>query len=291
MEWMPLSHRRRPHEPLWVRQSLVALGALIAASGLELFLIPNRLTDGGVTGISILAAHLTGLPVGIFLFVLNLPFLYFGYVQIGRTFAWTTMIGVAWLAFFTFLLTPVPPVTSDTLLVAVFGGLLVGAGTGLVIRSGGSMDGSESLALTAGRRFGFTVGEVILAINVVVFGAAGFVLGWDRALYSLLAYFAAFKTIDMVVQGFDESRGVFIISGKPDAISRAVQARLGRGVTHLRGAGGYSRETLDVLYTVVTRLELAKLRNIIEDHDEDAFVAIHPVAETTGGRMRKHAIH
>lgn len=283
-------HHRRPL-PWWLRLLYVAIGAFVVAVGLELFLVPNRLIDGGVTGVSILAAYLTGWPLGAFLFALNLPFLYFGYVQIGRTFALTTCLAVALLSGFTTLLIPVPPVTTDILLVSVFGGVAVGAGTGLVIRHGGSMDGSESVALATSRATGFTVGEIILAINLVIFSVAGFILGWDRAFYSMLAYFAAFRTIDLVVQGIDESRGVFIVSPKAEEISQAIQARLGRGVTHLVGRGGYSEAALEVLYTVVTRLELAKLKGIVTDLDEDAFFAIHPVAEATSASWRKHNIH
>lgn len=261
------------------------------AVGLELFLVPNKILDGGVVGVSIILSHLTPIKLGVFIFLLNIPFFFLGYKQIGKTFALSTLFGITILSIFTFILHPIPAFTDDLLLSTVFGGIVLGFGVGLVIRNGGSLDGSEILAILFNKISPFSVGEIIMIINLVIFTVAGFVFTWEQAMYSFLAYFIAFKTIDIVIQGLDESRSVFIISDQTEDIGAAIIDRLGRGVTFLHGEGAYTGDTKKVIFTVVTRLEEAKLKTIVEDFDESAFLAIGSIAEVRGGRFKKKDIH
>lgn len=267
------------------------IGSIIAAVGLEVFLIPNQIIDGGVVGISIMAAYLTGWPLGLILLVLNLPFLYLGYMQIGKTFAISTLFSIVSLAYWVNFFIPVPGFTNDVFLAAVFGGIIVGIGVGLIIRYGGSLDGTEIVAIILGKRTGFSVGEVVMFFNIFILSSAGLVFSWDKAMYSLVAYFVAFKAIDITIDGLDESKAVFIVSDRPEEIAEVLLARLGRGVTILHGEGGYTKDDKKVLYSVITRLEIAKLKAIINEIDEGAFVTINNVHEVMGGRVKKRAIH
>lgn len=267
------------------------LGSVLAALGLEIFLIPNNIIDGGVVGISIILGYLTKFPIGAFIFTLNIPFLIFGYKQIGRTFAFSTLFSVTSLSIWVTILHPVPGLTKDIMLAAVFGGILLGIGVGLIIRYGGSLDGTEIVAIILYRRTDFSVGEVVMFFNIFILSSAGFVFGWDKAMYSLIAYFIAFKVIDITIEGLDESKAVMVVSEKPDEIAEVLLARLGRGVTYLEGRGGYTGEHKSVIYTVVTRIEIAKLKSIINDIDPNAFVTITDVHEVMEGRLGKKAIH
>lgn len=270
---------------------MLFLGSILAAFGLEEFLVPNQIIDGGVVGISIMASHITGISLSIFLIILNLPFLYLGYMQIGKTFAVSTVFSVLSLAFWVTIFHPVMQVTNDLFLAAVFGGITVGLGVGLIIRYGGSLDGTEIVAIILDKKTGFSVGEIIMFINLFILGSAGLVFSWDKAMYSLVAYFIAFKVIDVTIEGLDESKGVMIVTDNADEIADALMARLGRGVTILHGEGGYSGEPKKVLYSVITRLEIAKLKSIIYEKDENAFVTIHEVHDVLGGQVKKKAIH
>jgi len=261
------------------------------AVALEVFLVPNNIIDGGVTGISILVSHLTGIPLGWFLFLLNLPFLFLGYKQIGKTFALSTLFGVIIMSIGTVLLHPVEAFTSNPLLAAVFGGIILGVGVGLVIRSGGSLDGTEIVAILFNRKLPFSVGEVVMFFNFFILGAAGFVFDWDRAMYSLIAYYIAFKMIDITIEGFDESKSVWIISEKAQEIGDALLDRLGRGVTYLHGEGGFSGELKKVIFCVITRLEEAKLKSIVSETDPTAFLAVGNIHDVRGGRFKKKDIH
>jgi uncharacterized membrane-anchored protein YitT (DUF2179 family) len=270
---------------------LIFIGSILAAVGLEIFLIPNQIIDGGVIGISIIASFLTKFPVGLFIFILNIPFLIIGYKQIGKTFAISTLFAVASLSAWVSFLHPVPGLTKDVLLAAVFGGIVLGIGVGLIIRYGGSLDGTEIVAIILDKRSGFSVGEIIMFFNIFILSGAGLVFGWDKAMYSLIAYFIAYKMIDITVQGLNESKAVFIVSDHSEEIAEVLMARLGRGVTVLQGKGGYSGEPKSVLYTVLTRLELAKLKSIINTIDENAFVTINDVYEVMEGKNSKRPIH
>ncbi len=273
------------------RAFIIVIGALLVSVGLEIFLVPNHIIDGGITGLSIMLSHLTGLHLGLFLFVLNLPFLLIGYKQIGKTFAISTLFGVAVMSVGTALLLPVPSLTHDLLLSAVFGGIIVGIGVGLVIRAGGSLDGTEIVAILLTKKSPFSVGEVVMFFNIFILASAGFIFGWDRAMYSLIAYYIAYKMIDLTMIGLEQSRSVYIISDFPDEIGDALAARLGRGITYLSGEGGYSGEDKKVIFCVITRLEEAKLKSIVEEIDPSAFLAIGHIHDVSGGRFKKKNIH
>ncbi|WP_309091295.1 YitT family protein [Domibacillus sp.] len=289
-------NRQRQHQKAGPRRLLkrtlfIFIGAILMAIGIEIFLVPNSIMDGGIVGVSIILSSITGIKIGLFLFLLNIPFFFLGYKQIGKTFALSTIFGITVLAIFSTFLHPVAAFTSDILLASVFGGIVLGAGVGTVIRYGGSLDGTEILAILINKRLPFSVGEIVMFFNVFIFLWGGFVFGWDRAMYSVLAYFVAFKTIDVVIQGLDESKSAWIISDQYKEIGEAIIARLGRGVTYLDGEGAYTGEDKKVIFCVITRLEEAKLKSIVEDLDEGAFLAVADIAEVRGGRFKKKDIH
>lgn len=284
-------HSRLTKVELLRRIVFITIGAMLMAVGLEIFLVPNNIIDGGITGISIIFGHLSGVPLGVFLFLLNLPFLFIGYKQIGKTFAISTLYGVLVMSIGTFLLHPVPAFTDDTFLAAIFGGVILGVGVGLVIRSGGSLDGTEIVAILINKKIPFSVGEIVMFFNFFILGSAGFVFGWDRAMYSLVAYYLAFKLIDITIEGFDESKSVWIISENSETIGDAIMSRLGRGVTYLHGEGAFSGGSKKVIFCVVTRLEEAKLKLIVQEIDESAFLAVGNIHDVKGGRFKKRDIH
>ncbi|MCM3162031.1 YitT family protein [Metabacillus litoralis] len=273
------------------RTLFIFIGAVLMAVGLEIFLVPNKVIDGGIVGISIILSHLLGMKLGLFIFLLNIPFFFIGYKQIGKTFALSTVFGISVLSVATALLHPVPAFTEDVLLATVFGGIILGIGVGIVLRYGGSLDGTEILAVLFNKKLPFSVGEIIMFFNIFILGSAGFVFGWNRAMYSLIAYFIAFKTIDIVLEGLDESKSAWIISENYQEIGDAILARLGRGVTFLNGEGAYTGDNKKVIFCVITRLEEAKLKSIVEDLDESAFLAVANIAEVRGGRFKKKDIH
>jgi uncharacterized membrane-anchored protein YitT (DUF2179 family) len=286
-----LTHQKLPLAKMIKRGLFIFLGAVLVSIGLEIFLVPNRIIDGGIVGISIILSHLTGWALGLFLFVLNLPFLIIGYNQIGKTFAISTLFGVTIMSIGTQLLHPVPGLTEDPLLAAVFGGIILGIGVGMVIRYGGSLDGTEIVAILFTKRTPFSVGEIVMFINVFILASAGFVFSWDRAMYSLIAYYIAFKMIDLTIEGFQESKSVWIISENAKVIGDAIVARLGRGVTYLSGEGGYTGDEKKVIFCVITRLEEAKLKLIVEEIDPSAFLAVGNIHDVQGGRFKKKSIH
>ena len=269
----------------------IFIGALIASVGLEIFLIPNEVIDGGVVGLSIMAQTLSGFSIGMFLILFNLPFLYLGYKQIGRSFAIATMVAICFLAGWSEVMEEIPAVTTDPFLAAIFGGIIDGVGVGLIIRAGGSLDGTEIVAIIMDKKSVFSVGEVVMFINLFILSSAGLLYGWDKAMYSLVAYFVISKMIDVVIKGLDESYAVMIVTNSHEDITSALNDRLGRGVTLLHGAGGYTGESKEVLYCVVTRLEVDKLKEIVLEKDENAFVTINAVHDIIGGRFKKKAIH
>ncbi len=284
----------KKYKSMWTilkRYLFLFAGSVLAAVGLEFFLIPNNIIDGGVVGVSIIVSHLTKLPLGIFIFGLNIPFLFFGYKQIGKTFVVCSLFSITSLSFWVSVFHPIPGLTNDVLLATVFGGIILGAGVGLIIRSGGSLDGTEIVAIVLNKRTVFSVGQIVMFFNIFILSSAGLVFGWNRAMYSLIAYFIAYKLIDIMVEGLDEAKAAMIISEKGEEIANAITARLGRGVTFLEGKGGYSKTRKTILYSVITRLEIAKLKAIIYDKDENAFVTINDVSDVMGGKHKKKAIH
>lgn len=274
-----------------LRITMVVIGALIFAVGLELFLIPNTVLDGGIVGISIILSYLTGLPTGVFIFCINIPFIYIGYKQIGKTFAFMSLLGITILSGATMIMHHFHAFTSDILLATVFGGILLGIGVGLVIRFGGCLDGTEVMAILTNKKLPFSVGEIILIINLVIFTIAGFVFTWEQAMYSVIAYFIASKVIDVVVLGMEESKSVYIISDEIEEIGQAIMARLGRGVTYLYGEGAYTGNNKKVIFCIITRLEESKMKEIVRSIDTQAFLAIGNISEVKGGRFKKKAIH
>ncbi|MDF2987134.1 MAG: hypothetical protein K0R50_2644 [Eubacterium sp.] len=273
------------------RYIFLFIGSILAAVGLEIFLIPNNIIDGGIVGVSIIASYLTKLPLSIFIFILNVPFLFLGYKQIGKTFVFSSLFSIISLSVWVSVFHPIPGLTNDVLLAAVFGGIVLGIGVGIIIRYGGSLDGTEMVAIIINKKKAFSVGEMVMFFNIFILSSAGLVFGWDRAMYSLIAYFIAFKVIDVTIEGLDEAKAAFIISEKADEIAEAITARLGRGVTYIDGKGGFSRNEKTILYSVVTRLEISKLKSIIYDKDENAFVTINDVSDVMGGKHKKRAIH
>ena len=272
----------------YIKQCIqLCIGAVIAAVGLELFLIPNNVIDGGVVGLSIMASYLTGMPLGIFLIVLNIPFLYLGYKQIGKNFAIATVIAVIFLSIWSEVIGQFDKVTNDPFLAAIFGGVIDGLGVGLIMRAGGSLDGTEIVAIIADKRSVFSVGEIVMFINLFILSGAGLLFGWDKGMYSLFAYFVIAKMIDVVIKGLDESYGVMIVTNYSAELTTALNYKLGRGVTILYGEGGYTKQKKEVLYCVVTRLEVDKLKRIVNEIDEHAFVTINVVHDIVGGRFKK----
>ncbi|MBY0095517.1 YitT family protein [Mesobacillus maritimus] len=286
-----IEHPRLSVITIVARILLITLGALLMAVGLEIFLVPNNVVDGGITGISIMLAHITGWRLGVFLFLLNLPFVYLGYKQIGKTFALSTIYGITLLSIFTVLLHHSEAFTDDVLLATVFGGMLLGIGVGIVIRSGGALDGTEILAILISKKFPLTVGNIVMFFNFFILGTAGFVFTWDRAMYSLLTYYIASKAIDAVVEGFEQTKSVWIISDFSKEIADSINARLGRGVTFLHGAGAYTGDDKRVIFVVINRIEESKLTRIVQYWDPHAFLAIGDIAEVRGGQFKKKDIH
>lgn len=269
----------------------IFIGSIITAIGLEIFLIPNNIIDGGVVGISIMLSAITGLPFGAFLILINLPFLYLGYKHIGKAFAIATTFAVISLSFWSSVFLPILPVTTDYFLAAVFGGIITGTGVGLIIRNGGSLDGTEIVAILTDRKTVFSVGEIVMFINLFILSSASLVFGWDKAMYSLVAYFVIAKMIDIVLKGLEETYSVMIVTSQHTDILNKLMLEMDKGVTVLHGEGGYTKEKRKILYCVVTRLEIDKLKNMVLDIDEGAFVTINPVSDIVGGRLRLKKKH
>lgn len=269
------------------------LGIASAAFGLEGFLLPNNFIDGGATGISLLASESITIPLSVFLIVINIPFVIMGYNVVGKQFAIKTAIAISGLAL-AVATVHFPEVTHDKLLVAVFGGFFLGAGIGLSVRGGAVIDGTEVLAIYLSRKLGTTIGDIIVMVNIVVFSAAAYLLSVETALYSMITYLAASKTLDFVVEGIEEYTGVTIISSHDEEIRLMIINEMGRGVTVYRGKRGFGKhgETndTDIVYTVITRLELNKLNTEIEKIDPNAFVIMSSVKDTRGGMIKKRPL-
>jgi uncharacterized membrane-anchored protein YitT (DUF2179 family) len=271
--------------------ALIALGIFAAAMGLKGFLLSSRFIDGGVTGVSMLLAAITGAPLSVWLPLVNAPFIVLGYRQMGRAFAVRSALAIGGLAA-ALATIHFPDVTPDRLLTAVFGGFFIGAGIGLAVRGGAVLDGTEIAALLISKRSHvLNVGDVILAFNVVLFLTAMTLLGVEPALYSILTYIAAARTLDFVIYGLEEFTAITIVSGQSAAIRARITGDLERGVTVYKGYGGLSVVEQDILYCVVTRLEIGKVKGIVRALDADAFVVSHPLADAEGGVVKRAALH
>jgi uncharacterized membrane-anchored protein YitT (DUF2179 family) len=270
---------------------LIILGILSAGLGLKGFLMSSRFIDGGVTGISMLLADVLGWPLSILILVINLPFIALAYRQIGRAFAIKSTLAITGLAL-ALAFIKYPDVTPDKLLTAVFGGFFIGAGIGLAIRGGAVLDGTEVAALLISKSSNLLkVGDVILLLNVLIFSAAAFFLGIEPALYSMLTYFAASKTVDFLLHGLEEYTAVIIIAERSDEIRKAIIRNLGRGVTVYKGRGGLSDSEQDILFCVVTRLEIGRVKAEARSFDEGAFIVVQPLADAEGGVLKRLATH
>lgn len=275
------------------RVLLVALGVLAAGLGLKGYVLPNGFLDGGVTGISLIINRLTGWPLPLLIVVINVPFILMAFRQFNAAFALKTLAAICGLAL-CLIFIPYPVITQDKLLVAVFGGFFLGLGIGLCIRGGCVIDGTEVFAIFIGKKSGLTIGDVIMLVNIVIFGVAIFMFNLETAMYSLLTYFAASKSVDFVVHGIEEYTGVTIVSDKSDAIRQMIIDKMGRGVTIFVGKRGYGKKgdrgEIDVVYTVITRLEIARLKSEVELIDENAFVVINSISDTKGGMVKKRPL-
>jgi uncharacterized membrane-anchored protein YitT (DUF2179 family) len=276
--------------------ALIALGILSAGFGLKGFLLSSHFIDGGVTGVSMLLGNMVGWPLWLTIPVLNLPFIALGYRRMGRTFALKSALAMGGLAI-GLAVVPYPDVTPDRVLTAVFGGLFIGAGIGLAMRGGAVLDGTEIAALIVSNRTPLLkVSDVILLLNVAIFGTALFFLGAEPALYSVLTYVAASKTVDFLVYGIEQYTGVTIVSERGEDIRRLISEDLGRGVTLLHGKRGFGKRgdrntDMDIVFTVATRLELPRLRTEVARVDPEAFVVQHRVDDATGGMLKRRPLH
>jgi uncharacterized membrane-anchored protein YitT (DUF2179 family) len=269
---------------------LIMIGIISASFGLKGFLLPNNFIDGGITGLSLLLTETTQMPLSILIIIVNIPFIILGYITLGKQFAIKTSFAIIGLglciAFINF-----PNITNDKLLVAVFGGIFLGAGIGFSIRGGAVIDGTEVLAIYLSKKWGVTIGDFIIIINIFIFGTAAIVLSIEAALYSMITYFSASKTLDFIVDGFDEYIGVTIVSSHCKEIKEMIVETMGRGVTVYNGTKGIGkrgeRSDIDIIYTVITRLELNKLNIEIEKITPTAFVVMNTVKDTKGGMIKK----
>jgi uncharacterized membrane-anchored protein YitT (DUF2179 family) len=270
----------------WTKKIImITIGACIMAFGLEVVLLPNNLMDGGVVGISIMVSKLTNIGLSVLIILLSIPFIAIGYYKIGKDFAIATTYGIIVLATVSKLLHHTEPLTQVPFLAVVYGGVLLGVG--IVIKNGGALDGSEVLAVLFNHKTPFSVGEIILFMNLFIFIVAGLLFEYDTAAYSLVAYYITFKTIDIVQVGLSESKSIHIISQHHKEISKEITKQVASGVTFLNAKGAFG-DKKEVLWLVITRLEESKVLSIIDDIDEHAFVTVADIAEVRGGRFKKN---
>lgn len=269
----------------------IFFGVISAGFGLQSFLIPNGFIDGGVTGISLLVNEETEIPLSILILALNVPFMVIAWKQINPTFSVKSVIAITMLAIAVFVI-PYPKITDDKLLVSVFGGFFLGAGIGLSIRGGAVIDGTEVLAIFFSRKNSMSVGDFILIFNIIIFSVAAYLLSIPVALYSILTYLAASKTVDFILEGIEEFTGVTIISTRSKQIAEMIHNRMGRGLTIYSGKKGYgkrgeSHASTDIIFTVITRLEINRLTNEVEKIDRNAFITMQKISDTRGGMVKK----
>ncbi|MEH7254477.1 YitT family protein [Neobacillus niacini] len=275
-----------------LRALLVIIGAFITAYGLDSVLIPNNVSDGGVTGLSIVGSKLFGLPLGLLIAVLNIPFVFLGYKQIGTSFAIYSIIGIASLSIGTTVMHHVPTIIQgDTLLITVVGGIIIGFGMGLALRNGGALDGIDMLAVLLSRKLPFGTSDLILFLNMFVFIVVSTVFGLQGAILSAIAYYIASKVIHIVEEGLSGSKTFKIITNQPELMVERIREQLGRGATYNVVEGGYSNEKFKEINCVINRLEDSKMKEIINEIDENAFIIVYDVAEVKGGNFKKHDIH
>lgn len=272
---------------------LIVFGIFSAAFGFKGFLLTNHFIDGGATGISLLISELSVIPLHWLIIGVNIPFILLANQVIGRTFAVKTTLSILGLSFVLAFI-PFPNVTNDNLLVAIFGGFFLGAGIGFSIRGGAVIDGTEVLAIFLSRKLSSTIGDIIIVINVLIFGAAAYFLSIEIALYSMITYLAASKTLDFIVEGIEEFIGVTIVSKRSEEIKQMIVEHMHRGVTIYCGKHGIGKrgetQAIDIVYSVITRLEISTLNNEIEKIDPNAFIVMNSVKDTRGGMIKKRPL-
>ena len=265
---------------------LIVVGCALAAFSIGAILIPNLILDGGINGISIVLGQVTKIATSVFIILLNIPFLLLGYKTLGKKFVIKSLFAMLVFSGILYFTEPLDLNISDKLLATIYGGLILGCGVGLVIRYGGCLDGTEIAAIIISKMTSFSVGQIVLICNVFIYGTAGFLFGFDRALYSLLTYFITFKVIDYVSEGLEQGKAALIITNQSAKIAQDIYEKLGRTVTSFEGKGMINGETM-ILYCVITRLELTELRNIVNADDVQAFVTITDVSEILGSHIKK----
>jgi uncharacterized membrane-anchored protein YitT (DUF2179 family) len=273
---------------------LITAGIFSAAFGFKGFLLTNHFIDGGATGISLLISAVTKVPLYYLIIGINIPFIILGYNVMSRQFAVKTALAISGLAL-VLATVSFPNITNDNLLVAVFGGFFLGAGIGLAVRGGAVIDGTEVLAIYLSRKLGTTIGDIIIVINIVIFSAAAYFLSIEIALYSMITYLAASRTLDFIVEGIEEYIGVTIVSSHSDEIREMIINKMGRGVTVYTGKRGYGKtgetRNVEIIYSVITRLEINKLNTELEKIDPNAFIVMNSVKDTKGGMIKKRPLH
>ena len=264
----------------------LTIGAFIAAAAIEGFLAPNNIIDGGVIGISMIASYLTKINLGVLVVLINIPFICLAFTKMGKKFVAQTFYAII---IFSLALNVFHghQATSDLLLATVFGGIILGAGVGVILKNDGSLDGTEILSLVLSKKWGLSVGEFIMGLNIFIYSGAGLVFGWGKAMYSMLTYFIAYKVIDIVMEGMNSSKSVRIISDKSYEIGQALIERLDIGITYIYGQGGYSRIDKTIIYCIISRLEMSKMKEIISEIDPNAFISVVDVHEAYGARLKK----
>ncbi|GAB1398402.1 YitT family protein [Saprospiraceae bacterium] len=272
---------------------LITAGIFSAAFGLKGFLLTNHFIDGGATGISLLLSIVLKMPLPLFIILVNIPFIYLAYKTVGKIFAIKTSLAITGLSIVLATVT-FPNVTDDNLLVAIFGGFFLGAGIGLAVRGGSVIDGTEVLAIYLSRKLSTTLGDIIILINIIIFSAAAYFLSIEAAMYSMITYLSASKTLDFIAEGIEEYIGVTIISKQFEKIRQMIAERMGRGLTVYNGKRGYGKSgdtlEIDIIFTVVTRLELSKLNVELEKIDPDAFVIMSAIKDTKGGMIKQRPL-
>lgn len=266
---------------------MLTIGSLVAAAALECFLIPNTILDGGITGISIIISKLSGVPLAFLVLLLNIPFIFIGYKNLGKSFLFRTIYSMMCFSFFLSFFCNFIAFTEEILLATVFGGALLGLGVGIVIHFGGCVDGTESVAIVISKKTNLSVGQIVLIFNLIIYGTAGFIFGFDRAMYSLLTYLITFKVIDFVSEGLEQAKAALIITEKGTSLSKEIYKKLGRTTTTIRGKGLISGEK-EVLYCVLTRIEVYEIKHIVEEMDESAFVTIIDVSDIIGNHIKSN---
>lgn len=266
---------------------MLTIGTIIAAAALECFLIHNTILDGGITGVSIIVSKLTGIPLALLVLILNIPFVYIGYKNLGKSFLIRTVYSMVSFSLFLSFFGHITAFTDEILLATVFGGALLGLGVGIVIHFGGCVDGTESVAIVISKKTNLSVGQIVLIFNLIIYGTAGFIFGFDRAMYSLLTYLITFKVIDFVSEGLEQAKAALIITEKGTSLSKEIYNKLGRTTTTIRGKGLISGEK-EVLYCVLTRIEIYELKHIVEEMDESAFVTVLDVSDIIGTHIKSN---